>query len=117
MNSRNPQNTLDDQIDLIARTVAKHSGQLEKHSEQLAEHTQQLDRITHIVVDHTDRLDRIEERLKTVVTREDHQEVMNTLDVLVKLAKKKDEELAMMSYAIQRQEKNIDKIKPLVGLA
>lgn len=88
MNQTDETNQQDDQLDLIARTVANN----------------------------TERLDRIEKRLKTVVTREDHQEVMNALDTIIKLAKKKDEELTMMSHGTQRLRKDIEKIKPLVGL-
>ena len=88
MNQNNATNSQADQLDLIARTV----------------------------VDNTDRLDRIEERLKIVVTRKDHQEVMNALDTIIKLAKKKDEELTMMSHGNQRLRRDIEKIKPLVGL-
>ena len=137
MNQNKLTNSQDDQLDLIARTVLensqqldKHTGQLDKHTQQLDKHTQQLDKHTELldkhtqqldkiiftVVDHTGRLDRIEERLQTVVTRKDHQEVMNALDTVIKLAKKKDEELTMMSHGNQRLRRDIEKIKPLVGL-
>lgn len=77
---------------------------------------EQVDLFARTLVDHTERLDRMEEKLDDVVTKEDHQEIMNTLDTLVKLAQKKDEELTMMSHTMQKQHEEIEKIKPLVGL-
>jgi len=65
---------------------------------KLNDHEEQLDAIARTVVDHTERLDRIEENM---VTKKDHQEVMNALDKLIRISEKKDQEL----------------IKPLVGLA
>ena len=61
--------TQDDQIDFIARTVA----------------------------DNSEKLEQLEEKLKETVTKEEHQDIINKLDALIKLANKKDQEIAMIS--------------------
>lgn len=60
----------------------------------------QIDFIARTVVHNSERIEHVEETLKHVVTKEEHQEVMNALDTLIKLSKKKDEELTMMSHAL-----------------
>jgi len=78
------------------------------------------DKIIEILLKHDERLDWIEENM---VTKKDHQEVMGTLDTLVKLANKKDEELTMITHGMKRHQDSIDKlendikkIKPALGL-
>ena len=80
----------------------------------LKDHDKQLDAIAHAVVDHTERLDRIEENM---VTKKDHQEVMNALDKIIKLSEKKDQELTFIGNRVRRVEDDVKQIKPLVGLA
>ena len=63
------------------------------------------DKIIEILLKHDERLDWIEENM---VTKKDHQEVMGTLDTLVKLANKKDEELTMITHGMKRHQDSID---------
>lgn len=86
----------------------------EEVMKKLQDHDKQLDAIALAVVDHTERLDRIEENM---VTKKDHQEVMNALDKLIKLSEKKDQELTFMGNRVRRVEDDVKQIKPLVGLA
>jgi len=85
----------------------------EETLKKLKQHDSQLDAIATAVVDHTECLDRIEENM---VTKKNHQEMMNTLDKLVKLAQKKDQELTFMGSRVGRIENDVKLIKPLVGL-
>lgn len=79
----------------------------------LQDHDNQLDAIARTVVDHTERLERIE---KNMATKFDIRDITNTLDVLVKLAQKKDQELTFMGNRVRRVEDDVKQIKPLVGL-
>jgi hypothetical protein len=55
--------------------------------------------------------------LKNFATKEDFANIMNTLDWLVGHAKKYDQEFLMMARGFRRLSDDVDKIKPLVGLA
>lgn len=57
---------------------------------KIEEHDEQLDIIAQTVADHTMHFERMEENM---VTKVDHQQVINTLDQILMLTKKKDEEL------------------------
>lgn len=78
------------------------------------------DKVIHMLLDHEERLTRIEQNM---VTKSDHREVMDTLDKIVTLMEKKDQELTMLARGERRQtdimerhERDITRIKPLVGL-
>ncbi len=81
----------------------------------------QFDSLAITVYNHEERLIRIEENM---VTKKDHQEVMNTLDEILKFVKKKDQELIMVTHGMRRHEDRIQKleddnlniIKPALGL-
>jgi predicted nucleic acid-binding Zn-ribbon protein len=93
---------------------------LEEHDKKFEEHGKQLETIANTVVANQERLGGVETRLDRVeqnmATKEDTDEIMTTLDELVGLAKKKDEELTFMGERVDRVEKDVEKIKPLVGL-
>ena len=80
---------------------------------KLEAHDAQLELIARTVVDHTERLDRIEENM---ATKQDLGKITETLDDLVGLARKKDQELTFISHHLQRVDADVQKIKPLVGL-
>lgn len=71
------------------------------------------DKIIHMLLDHEDRLERIE---KNMATKQDLHEISSTLDTLVQLAEKNDQERTMMGEGIKRMRKDVDRMKPLVGL-
>jgi methyl-accepting chemotaxis protein len=86
----------------------------------LEQHGKQIDLIATKVVEHDERLDRIENKM---VTKDDHQEVMNTLDKLVGLAERKDQEITVMAHQmkemgdqVEENTKDIKEIRPAVGL-
>jgi len=62
------------------------------------------------------RFDKMDQKMDNFVTKEDHQEVMNTLDKLVGLFEKKDQEMTFMGDHLDKVSKDVEKIKPLVGL-
>lgn len=71
----------------------------------LEKNSLQLTRLTDIVMDHTVRLDTIETRLEKTATKDDIACVMSTLDHLVSLAEKRDQEVTMLAHGLKRVEK------------
>jgi len=106
--------------DEIIKKLEEHDKRFDKLDQQLGsvtkkagEHDKQLETIALTVVDNKERLDHIEENM---ATKGDTNKIMSTLDELVGLAKKKDEELTSMSENVKYNTSDIEKIKPLVGL-
>jgi len=104
---------LEEQVDFIASTVSKHDDWLKKHDER-------LEKITYVVIDHTERLGRIE---KNMATRHDIDRMTNTLDRIVQLTEKKDQELTIITHdmknydnRLENVENDIRKMKPILGL-
>lgn len=104
----------EDKLDFLARTVA--------------EHTEKLDHIDTILVDHTERLGKIENKLEDITesmaTKEDMSKIMNTLDKIVGLYTKKDEEQTLLAHdqknltdRVEILEKDMRHVKPALGLA
>ena len=79
---------------------------------QLKSHEEQMDLLANKLLEHDEQLSRIEENM---ATKSDVREIMDTLDVLVKLAKKEEQELTFMGSRVNRMETDVEKIKPLVG--
>ncbi|MBD3311390.1 MAG: hypothetical protein GF349_02750 [Candidatus Magasanikbacteria bacterium] len=52
-----------------------------------------------------------------MVTKKDHREVMGTLDILVGLARKKDQELTFMGERVTRVEDDVRILKKATGVA
>ena len=78
------------------------------------------DKIITMLIDHEERLDRIE---KNMATKEDLGEMSDTLDTILKLVQRTDQEVTMVSHGMKRHEKRIEKLekdvtemRPLVGL-
>ena len=93
----------------------------EEIKKTLKAHGEQIDFIVKKVLEHDERLDRIEENM---ATKTDIRGINDTLDVLVKLAQKKDQELTFMGSRVGRVEektdqntKDIQKMKPALGLS
>lgn len=68
--------------------------------------------------------DAIRELQETVVTKKDHERVVRTLDRLVALAEKNDQEVTVLAHQVKElhqtveyQAVDIKTMKPLVGLA
>lgn len=94
---------------------------LREHDECFAKVDGQMEFLVKKVLEHDERLERIEENM---ATKADIHEITSTLDVLVKLAEKKDQESTFMAHGIKklddrlvRVEDDVRQIKPLVGLA
>ena len=78
-------------------------------------HEEQINVIALTVIGHTERLDRIEEKLDAVVEKQDV--MMDALQEVLQLTRKKDDELTFMGERVKRVEKDVQQIKPLVSLA
>ncbi len=99
-------------FDSIDKKLADHDKKLADHDGQLEIIAAQVDRTALMVVSHSERFDKIE---REMATKKDLREIALTLDVLVKLALKKDQELTFMSHVVQRQGKDIERIKSVIG--
>lgn len=109
MNNNNLQNHEPQQenlLDLIARTVNQHTDILNKH-------TVQLDRLTIAVMQNTEDVEWIKEKM---AKKADIDNLENTLDQILGLMKKKDQELTFMGERIKRIEDDVKRMKPVGGL-
>ena len=120
-NTAHNQNQHDNRIDLIARTVSGHTVRLDKIDTRLDKIDTRidkidtrLDKITNVVLDHSKDIEWIKENM---ATKEDIRNITTNIDVLVGLAKKKDQELTFMGERVKRVEDDVKKMKPLVGLS
>ena len=72
------------------------------------------DKVIKMLLKHDDDIAYIKENM---ATKKDLREISTTLDKLVRLAEKKDQELTIMGHHQKLMQNDIDRIKPLVGLA
>jgi len=110
----------DQQLENIAKTVTDNQEKLENHDKRFDSMDNRLDTVAIKVVDIQEQVNDIK---KTMATKQDISNISNTLDVIVGLVKKTDEEQIFMGVRVKRIEgetekntKDIQKIKPLVGL-
>ena len=96
----------------ITKKLEEHDGQLEIIAGTVLGHTETLEKHTGILNEHTERLDRIEQ---TMVTKQNHQQVMNALDKLLKLSNKNNEETSAMIYNLQRVADKVEKHEKDIG--
>lgn len=108
-------------IDKRFEAVDRRFEAIDKRFDQV---DKQIDLLARTVADHTDRFDRIEVKLEDVATKEDISKVMNTLDKIVGLYEKKDQELTMQAHNVKRLddrvetlEKDVRRMKPALGLS
>lgn len=93
----------------------------EKIIGKLLEHDVRFDKIIEKLLNHEDRLQYIEENM---ATKQDIRGIYDTLDVIVKMLKKHEEESVFMAFRVQENTKDIKQnvkdilgIKSAVGLA
>lgn len=84
------QNQSDEQLDLIARTVVQNQQDIEEIKNDLKEH---------------------------VAKKSDIDNLSNTLDEILGIVKKKDQELSFMGERVKRIEDDLKNLKPAVGIA
>lgn len=89
-NISNKQNQSEDQLDLIARTVVQNQQDIADMKNELKEH---------------------------VAKKSDMDTLNNTLDQILGIVKKKDQELTFMGERVKRVEDDVRKMKPIVGIA
>ncbi len=103
----------DKKFDHVQKTLDSHDKKFDQIQETLGDHDKQLDSIAHAVIENKHDIEWIKEQM---ATKEDHRQVMDTLDVLVKLAKKKDEELTFMGVRVKRIEDEVKQLRPANGV-
>ena len=88
-------------------------------SQAIQSQGQQIDFIAEKVAGQDERLERIEQNM---ATKAEHQDVMNTLDKLVGLVEKTNQEVTMLSHGMRRQgdrieavEDDVKQMKPALG--
>lgn len=122
-----------EQLDFIAGKVAEHDEQLEWLRENAATKAD-IRNITCKVADNDEQLQWLKENSATkedlqlfkesAATKADLNDIAGTLDKLVQLAEKKDQELVIMAHGIKRLDDKVEviegdirKIKPALGLS
>ena len=103
----------DEQFVVIQDKLKEHDEQFVVIGRKLEDVNAHLDRVDEHIVLHTERLDRIEENM---ATKTDIERITTTLDEIVGLARKKDQELVFMSDRVSHIEKDVERMKPIVGL-
>lgn len=99
----------------IMEKLKEHDGRFDAHDEQiellalkLAEHDGWFERLTALTTDHTARLDRIEENMVTKAEyHADRHRLFQTLDKILLIVEKKDQEVAMLHHGMRRIEKHV----------
>lgn len=90
------------------------SGYIEKNSSQSDD---QLELIARTVAQNQQGIADIKNELKeSVAKKSDIDTLYSTLDEILGLVKKKDQELTFMGERVGRVEKDVTRMKPLVGL-
>lgn len=95
------------------RRFDKIDTQIEFLAEKVADHDGKLDFLIQKVTEHDTRFDRIE---ATMATKDDLRKITDTLDYLVKLSEKHDQEMLMMSHGMFRMNDRIDVLEKKVGI-
>ncbi|MBI2444300.1 MAG: hypothetical protein HYV42_03620 [Candidatus Magasanikbacteria bacterium] len=112
---------LDEKLKEHDAKFAEHDRRFDAHDKRFDQLDSQIDLLAQTVVNHTDRLDRIEQNM---ATKADLRQIIITLDHLVVLAEKKDQELTVLAHQqrgtndrLEVAEKDIRLMKPLLGLS
>ncbi len=105
---------IDQRFDKIEQKLTKHHQHFDKVEGKLTEHDTIFDLLARKSLEHEENIIWIKANM---ATKNDLREITTTLDTLVGLAKKKDEEMTIMGHQMQLVQEDIRKIKPLVGLA
>lgn len=105
--------TFDMMSDEIMKKLNEHDEQLEVIAVTVADNQKRLGGVEKRLMSVEVRLDRIEENM---ATKEDTNKIMNTLDELVGLYRKTEQEQAFMGENVKRNTEALEKIKPLAGL-
>lgn len=103
----------------MKKLVGNTDGRFGQNCEESYQIEAKLNFLANKMLEHDVRLERIEQNM---MTKLDHQEVMNVLDKIVKMYEKSDQEVTFMGSRLRRvedqTEKNtldIQKIKPTLG--
>jgi len=96
----------DKRFDLIDR-------KLEQHDKRFEDHDEKFNRGFNRSLDHEEYMKWIKEEM---ATKEDMRQVIGTLDSLIGLYKKTDQEQIFMGQRVSRVENDVEKIKTVVKL-
>ena len=97
----------------IMKKLFEHDVHFEQVDQRFEQVDMRLDKMTNMLLNHEDRLKNIEENM---ATKQDIRGIHDTLDVIVRLLKKRDDENTFMSYRLQEHDTEIGKIKTAIGL-
>ncbi|MFA6547693.1 MAG: hypothetical protein WCT11_01965 [Candidatus Magasanikbacteria bacterium] len=110
----------EDQLGLIARTVADHTEHLDRIKESLDVTKEDVSKIIDIMATKDD----ISKMMDIMVNKEDISKIMNTLDAFVGMYKKKDEETLVNAHNVRKLddrvvvlENDFIQIRPILGLS
>jgi chromosome segregation ATPase len=103
------------------KKFAEHDKRFDQIDKRFDQIDGQIELIVTKLLDHDNRLERIEENM---ATKQDLSGISNTLDKLVGLVQKTDQELVFMGNRVNRLEEqtslntaDIKKMKPMLGLS
>lgn len=114
-----------DKLDKRFEQVDKRFEQIDKRFEQIDNRFEQVDikfdRLIKMVMDHEES---IQDMKNTMATKSDIREIMDTLDKMVGMMQKRDQEMTFLGSRVERNEKQTEKntkdiqmIKPILGLS
>ncbi|PIR75483.1 MAG: hypothetical protein CO030_02360 [Candidatus Magasanikbacteria bacterium CG_4_9_14_0_2_um_filter_42_11] len=105
----------------ILKKLEEQSGTLDSlvkkvddQADILQSHEKQIDNIARFAMENKTDIEWIKENMST---KEDHREVMNTLDTIVKMMTKRDQEMTFMGERVKRVENDVKKLKVVSGVA
>ena len=105
----------------ILKKIKINSDNIDRYSYKIDEMSKKINWIFNKLLDHDERLISIEQNM---ATKDDLRGISDTLDKLVGLFEKKDQETTMISHGMKRHEKRIEKLetdvevmKPALGLS
>ncbi|MEK7084349.1 MAG: hypothetical protein AAB932_03890 [Patescibacteria group bacterium] len=82
------------------------------------------DKIIQMLLQHGEDIQYLKENMASLSTKDDIRKMSTGVETLIGLAKKRDEEVTMITHGMRRHEDRLDRheadikhIKPLVGLA
>lgn len=104
----------------ILKKLQEHDKQFDRQDRRFDNTDQILDFLAKKSLEHDSNIQWLKEHM---ATKEDIRGISNTLDKLVQLHEKKDQELSMVAHGMKRHEDRIEKtendirqMKPLLGL-
>ena len=103
-------------LDEHGKKLDEQGKKLDEHGKKLDDHGEQLETIATYVLDNRIKIDNVSLNVEKILKRIP-ENLAETLDAIRGKEKTHDQELVFVNEHLKRIDKDIDKIKPLVGLA